>query len=328
MRSTTIINFMKYRISVLIMIVGIFSSQILFAQSEVTKTFTGIKKIRLSTASGACKIIKSTDGKVTVMVKHNFEKDLYQPVFSQEGDRLEMKEDFSSGRSSYNGSGPIWTLTVPEGVDLRFRTGSGDIEAANMKVMLDINTGSGSLVFSKVTGEITANTGSGDIELTEFDGMIEASTGSGTIRVDNSKGDLKLNCGSGNIRLADSQAEFKANSGSGNILGRNLLLLGSSRFSSGSGDAEVVLAGTPKFDISVGSGSGDASLDFHGSAITGEIVMMASKSKGRIVAPFDFEKVEEVNEWGDQVALKKTVVKGSASPRVMVSTGSGSATIK
>lgn len=318
---------MKHRISALIMIVGIFSSQILFAQSEVTKTFTGIKKIYLSTSSGSCKIIKGTDDKVTVVVRHNFEKDFYQPAFSQDGDRLEMKEDFSSSRSSYSGSGPLWTLTIPETVSLRFRSGSGDVAAASMNLNVDITTGSGSLVFNKVTGEISANTGSGDIELTEFNGMIDANTGSGTVRVDNSKGDLKLNCGSGNIRIADSQAEFSASSGSGNIIGRNLLLEGSSRFNSGSGDAEVALGGASKFDLYVGSGSGNASLDFHGSAITGEIVMMASKTKGRIVAPFDFEKVEEVKEWGDQVVLKKTVVKGSASPRVMVSTGSGQATI-
>jgi hypothetical protein len=45
------------------------------------------------------------------------------------------------------------------------------------------------------------------------------------------------------------------------------------------------------------------------------------------VAPFDFEKVEEIKEWGDQVVLKKTVVKGNATPKVTVSTGSGQAVI-
>jgi DUF4097 and DUF4098 domain-containing protein YvlB len=196
-----------------------------------------------------------------------------------------------------------------------------------MKLKLDAISGSGSILLSKVTGEITVSTGSGEIELTEFDGMIDASTGSGTVRVANSKGELRLNCGSGNIRLADSQAEFRASSGSGSIMARNLVLAGLSRFNSGSGDAEVVLGGTPKFDISVGSGSGNATLDFHGNAINGEIVMMASKTKGSISAPFDFEKVEEIEEWGNQVILKKTVVKGSADPKVKVSTGSGQATI-
>ncbi len=318
---------MKKRITSIVMIVGIFAAQTLWAQSEVSKTFTGIKKIRLSTSSGSCKIVKSTDEKVSVVIRHSFEKDFYRPELTQDGDRLELKEEFSSSRSSYSGSGPLWTLTIPEGVDLRFKSGSGDIEATNMKLKLDVSTGSGGITLSKVTGEITATTGSGDIELDEFDGMIEASTGSGTARVTNSKGEIRLNCGSGSIRVADSQAEFRASSGSGSIMARNLILAGSSRFSSGSGDAEVVLGATPKYDISVGSGSGNAFLDFHGNAITGEIVMMACKTKGSISAPFDFEKVEEIKEGGDQVVLKKTVVKGAAIPKVSVSTGSGQATI-
>lgn len=318
---------MKNRITGILIMVGIIAAQTLFAQSESTKTFTGIKKIRLSTSSGSCKIVKGSDDKVTVAIRHNFEKDFYRPELTQDGDRLELREDFNSGRSSYSGSGPLWTLTIPESVELKFKSGSGDLDAANMKLNLDINTGSGSITLSKVTGEITATTGSGDVELMDFDGMIEASTGSGTARVANSKGEIRLSCGSGNIRLADSQAEFKASSGSGSVMARNLLLQGSSRFSSGSGDAEVILGGAPKFDISVGSGSGNATLDFNGNAINGEIVMTASKSRGSIVAPFDFEKVEEIREYGDQVVLKKTVVKGTATPRVMVSTGSGQATI-
>lgn len=319
---------MKNRITGIIMIVATMAAQTIYAQTETTEFFSGVKTIRLSTSSGSCKINRSTDDKVRVVNRHSFEKDFYKPVFSKEGDRLEIKEDFSSSRSNYNGSGPLWTLSIPEGIDVRFKTGSGDIEASNMKLKLDATSGSGSVLLSKVTGEITVNTGSGEIELSEFDGIIDASTGSGTVRVANSKGELRFNCGSGSIRLADSQAEFRASSGSGSIMARNLVLAGSSRFNSGSGDAEVVLGGTPKFDISVGSGSGDASLDFHGNAIAGEIVMMANKTKGSIVAPFEFEKVEEIKEWGDQVVLKKTAVKGSAIPKVMVSTGSGQATIK
>ena len=89
-----------------------------------------------------------------------------------------------------------------------------------------------------------------------------------------------------------------------------------------------MLAGALKYDIAVGSGSGNAELNFNGNEIAGEIVMMANKTNGRIVAPFDFEKVEESKQWGDQVTVKKTVMKGSATQRVTVSTGSGEATLK
>lgn len=173
---------------------------------------------------------------------------------------------------------------------------------------------------------MSVSTGSGDLDIEAFDGVLDGSTGSGTIRVLNSKGELKLNCGSGNIRITDSQAEFRASTGSGDVAARNLKLVAASRFNSGSGDAQVQLAGSPMFDISVGSGSGNAELDFNGNEISGDIVMTANKKNGRIVAPFDFDKTEETMEGGDQVTVRKSVVKGTQ--KISVSTGSGEAIIR
>jgi len=307
-------------------LLGVLAPASLLAQKEISKSFTGVKSIRIQTASGDCKIVKGTNASVGVTVRHGYDEKEYEPVFEQSGDRLELTEDYKA--RSVSGSGPFWTLTIPEGIDVRFRTGSGDVEAANMKLRMDVNTGSGSVAFRKVSGDVTINTGSGDLDIEEYDGILDASTGSGTARVTNSKGELKLNCGSGNIRIADSKAEFRASSGSGDVTARNLVLAGSSRFSSGSGDAEVFLGGTPAFDVSVGSGSGNAELNFNGHEIAGEIVMSAGKSRGNIVAPFDFDKVEEMKEWGDQVTVRKSVVKGNGKQKVNVSTGSGEAVIR
>lgn len=299
---------------------------VLLAQKEISKTFTGVKSIRIQTASGDCKIVKSASATVGVSVRHGYDEKEYEPIFEQSGDRLDLKENYKV--SSVMGSGSVWTLTIPEGIDVRFRTGSGDIEAANMKLRLDVNTGSGSVVFRKVNGDVTINTGSGDLDIEEYDGVLDANTGSGTARVTNSKGELKVNCGSGNIRIADSQAQFRANTGSGDVTARNLQLAGSSRFSSGSGDAQVILAGTLAYDVSVGSGSGNAELNFNGNEIAGEIVMSANKDRGSIVAPFEFDKVEETKEGGDQITVRKSVVKGNSRQKVSVSTGSGEAIIK
>jgi DUF4097 and DUF4098 domain-containing protein YvlB len=296
------------------------------AQKEVSKAFKGIKSIRMNTASGSCKIVKSTDASVTVNIIHGYEEGVFEPIFEQNGDRLELREDYHA--RSVSGSSPRWTLTIPEEVEVRFRTGSGDIEASNMKLRLDATTGSGNVAFRKVTGDINVNTGSGDFDLEEVDGIIDANTGSGTARISNSRGQLKISCGSGVIRITDSQGEFRANTGSGDVIGRNITLTGSSKFNSGSGDAQVVLGGALKYDISVGSGSGNAELNFNGNEIAGEIIMMANKTNGRIIAPFDFANVEESTQWGDQVTVKKTVMKGSATQRVSVSTGSGEATLR
>lgn len=298
----------------------------LFAQKEINKTFSGVKSIRMNTSSGDCRILKSADATVSVSVRHGYEENEFEPGFLQTGDRLELKENYKA--QSVSGSSPVWTVTIPEGIDVRFRTGSGSIEATSMKLQLDVNTGSGSVTFTRVTGDVTVNTGSGDLDIEAFDGVLDGSTGSGTIRVLNSKGELKLNCGSGNIRITDSQAEFRASTGSGDVAARNLTLVGASRFNTGSGDAQVLLAETPQFDIAVGSGSGNAELDFNGNEISGEIVMTANKSRGKIVAPFEFEKTEETKEWGDQITVRKSAMRGKGKQKVSVSTGSGEAIIR
>ena len=295
------------------------------AQKEVTKSFSGIKSIRMTGSSGDCKILKSTDGTVKVYVRHSYAESEFTPTMEQSGDLLILKEEYLV--RSVSGTSPRWTLTIPEGTEVRFRTGSGGLEATGMKLQLDVNTGSGSVALQKVSGEITVNTGSGDFDLEDSDGTIDVSIGSGTVRISNSRGKLKLGCGSGNIRINNSQGVFRASTGSGDVIGHSVSLEGSSNFSSGSGDAQVVLAGTLKYDIAVGSGSGDAELNFNGSEVSGEIVMVANKENGRIIAPFEFEKVEEINKGRDQVTVKKTVTKGKGTNQVRISTGSGNATL-
>jgi hypothetical protein len=161
-----------------------------------------------------------------------------------------------------------------------------------------------------------------------YAGELNINSGSGEIAVRKSEGDMNLNGGSGNIRIADSKASFSANSGSGNVIGSNVTLTGSSKFNSGSGDAEILLAVAPSYNISVNSGSGDSQLDFNGAKIEGEVVMKANKKNGIIKAPFDFDKTEELNEHGDQVIVKKTAIKGNGNIKIAVSTGSGAAVLK
>ncbi len=308
-----------------IAVVVILAPVSLFAQKELNKSFTGIKKIRMNTSSGGCKIGKSSNASVTVGVKYSFDDDQFEPSIVQEGDRLVIREKFKGHSVSGDAD---WVLSVPDNTDIQFNTGSGNVESSNMALQLDAVTGSGDLVFTNITGEIKGTTGSGDVELDNFNGEIDATTGSGSMSVNKSSGEIKLNCGSGNIRITDSKATFRANTGSGKIAGRNITLDGSSSFNTGSGDAQVVLAATPQFDIGVNSGSGNAELNFNGNAIIGEIVMRASKRYGKITAPFEFDKTEELREGGDQVTVEKTAVKGNASHRISVSTGSGEAILK
>jgi len=296
------------------------------AQERVTKEFAGIEKISINTSSGDCILKKGSGTEVKVELEHDFGNG-YEPVIEKEGNRLMIKEKFRGG--SWSGSAK-WTLTIPDNMDVRFNTGSGNFEASNLKFELDMNTGSGDIILASVKGDLRSNTGSGDVEISDFDGDMKANTGSGNMRLANSVGDVRLNCGSGNIRIKDTNAVISANVGSGDIDASGVTLAGSSSFNSGSGTTEVMLAATPKYDISVNSGSGDATLDFEGNKIEGLVVMKANKKNGRISAPFSFDTEEEIdNDSGrwSQTIIKKTVQLGKSDVQIKVSSGSGTAKI-
>ncbi len=306
-------------------ILGIFLIPLtLGAQEEKTKTFNGIKSIRMNTSSGIHKIQKSTNTSVTVLLRHTYKAGIEHTI-EQDGDRLIINETLTDRNARGESS---WMLTVPDDLPIRFLTGSGNIDASDIKLDLDATTGSGDLVFRKVTGHIKATTGSGDLELQGFNGDINVTIGSGNARVENSQGNIRVNCGSGTIRVADSKAKFRMNNGSGNVVSRNITLDGSSQFNSGSGNAQVILAVTPQHNLSVNSGSGAAELNFNGNEIAGEIVMRANKRTGIISSPFPFDKEEEISGEGGQVTMKKTFMKGNSSRVIEVTTGSGEAIIK
>lgn len=291
---------------------------------QLHKSFEGVKKIRMNTSSGDCKLVKGNNATVTVDLEHTF-GDRLKPEVEQNGDMLEIREVFRSGSSSGHSK---WTVTVPDGIDVKFSSGSGNFDASNLSFDLSASSGSGDLSFLMVKGDIKGTSGSGNLELDNFAGELKMNSGSGNITVRKSEGDISLNCGSGNIRINDSKASFSANSGSGNVVGYNVTLTGSSKFNSGSGDAEILLSAAPSYNISVNSGSGDSQLDFNGAKIEGEVVMKANKKNGVIKAPFDFDKTEEIDERGNQVIVKKTAVRGNSDIKIAVSTGSGIAVLK
>ena len=306
-------------------IIGMLTSLTSLAQKEITKNFNGIKKIKVTTASGSCVLNKSQNASVTLKLTYTYSDDDYTPSIVQEGDELVVKEKFHT--RSANGSAD-WKLTVPDNLSVQFVTGSGDIEAADLSINLNATTGSGDFMFNGVSGDLECTTGSGDVELENAGGSIKATSGSGSFRVSKSNGDLNLTTGSGNHKISESSAKFHVTTGSGRINGTALTPEGASSFTTGSGNAEVQFASSPKHDVSIASGSGDAILNFNGNEINGKIVMKASKKHGSIEAPFAFEKTEEIEHSGNDVTIKKTAVKGNGKPTIEISTGSGAAVLK
>ncbi|MGW8122949.1 DUF4097 family beta strand repeat-containing protein [Roseivirga echinicomitans] len=291
-----------------------------FAQERITKTFLGIENVNLTTASGNGTIKRSKNSEVTVTVEYTFDDDIYKPIFEQNGSTLKIDEKFE--RSRWNRGYARWTLEVPNGIDLNFKTGSGNIEVSGVNINVVARSGSGNIYIQDLEGTVSSITGSGNLEFSNLIGTHNGSTGSGNIRIDRSQGDSDMSTGSGNVRLRDVSGAFKMSSGSGNIIVESAAIKGASGFRTGSGNVEVGLSSALNYDLNLGTGSGNATLNFNGSQIAGEFIMEAS-SKNSIQAPFNFDNASERG----RRHVKEAKI-GNKNIVVKISSGSGRAVVR
>ena len=134
-----------------------------YAQQRITKTFSGVQNINLTTASGNGIIKRSKNSEVTVTVEYTFNEEIYKPIFNQEGTTLKVEEKFEGSR--WNRGSANWTLEVPNGIDLNFRTGSGNIEASGVNINVAAKSGSGNIEVQDLEGKVSVISGSGNLAL-------------------------------------------------------------------------------------------------------------------------------------------------------------------
>ena len=266
---------------------------------------------------------KSEDTDVTVELTYTYPSTSFDPIIDQDGSDLNIKEEFNT--STTKGQS-FWVLSIPDDMVVNFVSGSGGFIVNDVNIKTTSKVGSGDIEFNQVSGSHTVRTGSGSIDLDGVAGTFKVNAGSGDLDLQSSTGSFEVNVGSGNIFIEESEAKFAINVGSGDINASDIKLSGQSAFNSGSGDAEIELAGQLNHDISVNSGSGDAILDFDGVKISGEITMEANKSNGKIEAPFSFDEIEEESV-GSNIKICKKARIGNSTVRINVSTGSGLAKI-
>ncbi len=277
------------------------------AQTQLERSFEGIEVIEMSVGSGDAYFEKGSDQSVSFVLKHDI--DGYDPIIEQRGRKLVIKEENQRGNWGYRGSSS-WSFKVPDDIKIEFNTGSGDVLISDLTVTAQMNSGSGDFEMDKVNGDFQMNTGSGDFEIKD------------------AQGDFQINTGSGDVDIRSSEISIQVNTGSGSVEARDLTLSGSCDFNAGSGDVEITLSAPLDHDIALNSGSGDAILDFDGNKIEGMVVMKVNKKNGRIKAPFQFDKEEEINDGGRRnVVLKKSAKIGEKDVRIAISSGSGTAEI-
>ena len=281
-------------------------SSSIFAQKEIKKVFEQQEKIKMKLALGSLIINKSTSDKIHVFLEYTFDDDNFEAVFKEKSRYLQIEEKFYGGNPKGFSK---WELSVPDGVEIDFNTGTGDLTIEGVNV------------------EIGGNTGTGDIEIIKSVGKYKLNTGTGEILVHLSEGDFNVNAGTGRVYIEDSTGDFHANSGTGGVEAKNITLLEDGSFNVGTGNAYVKAPKGNDFVLTVNSGTGDATLDMDGQKLQGYFELSANKRGGRIKSSVKFDKEEEYGN-GYGTIIQKSFTAGKESPEYYISTGTGKAELK
>jgi hypothetical protein len=296
------------RLLTMTVLIGWMASLPLFAQKdkEITKTFAQKKEVRLKFALGSCTLKKSSDERIHVHLVYSYDEEKFESRMEERARYLLLEEKFHG--NNHRGGYSNWTVSVPEGTEIDFRTGTGD------------------LVIEGMTIKIEGSTGTGDIEITEANGDFDLNTGTGNIEVTDSNGEFELNSGTGKVRVENSKGNFNAKSGTGRVEANNLTIEDEGDFKCGTGDVEVISPKGDDYDLSVRSSTNDAVLSLRGIPLEGYFEFTAHARSGRIRCPVKFDKEEEYWD-SDQKYMRKSFTKGKGTPRFYISTGTGRATL-
>jgi len=176
------------------------------------------------------------------------------------------------------------------------------------------------------------------LNVDSFDGSISVLTGTGTMTFKHSKGMFDISTGLGDIRFVQCEGTFNVSGGQADIDASRIVIEDESKFLTNGGDIKVVLAKTPRHNITITTGTGRGLLDYNGNTIVGSFKFSAEKGKGRIVSPYRFERqttykddlkiIRNQNDEGKKVDyLLKEQVIGNSLPEILIKTIRGSAVL-
>ena len=295
------------------------------AQEHVeTASFARKEVVNISTASGKIDIRGENTDTIDVVVTYTFSPDRYDPQFIEKNGELLLREEFKrssgSGRSS-------WVVTVPIGTKIVGNSASGAITIEGTEAGCNLNTASGNITVLDTEGDLEINTASGRIEVRELRGNFSAGSASGKVIGTDISGNVAANTASGEIRLQGVSGSLDLNTATGEITARDVGLGYHSRISTATGDIRVELSQSSEYDLAINTATADVTLDYNGNAIKGTFEFEARQSRGRIASPFTFDH-ETTFVDGGHTYDRKTFTRGSSSPRISLSTSTGTVEVK
>ena len=311
------------------------------AKIEIKKSFSGKSKIFLETVAGECTIKKNTGETIEVQYLSSSKGKANEPIFSGTDEELRLNEkNFISMLSKSS-----WIIQAPENTIIFISTVTGDISVSGMKKKTDIRTISGKIIANEMDGVTELNAVSGNIDaenitgktnffvgngkliIKNISGIIGIKTLQGVIEAENLNGKVSARMPNGNFRLKSCQGSFEIKTASGEIWATDTKITGNSYFRNASGDIQVTLGAPPIGDLTLDSAAGKALLNFSGYPLKGYFEFKAISESGEIIAPLEFDKEEEMEEWGNTY-LYKSIKLGSDKPRISILTSTGEAILK
>lgn len=172
--------------------------------------------------------------------------------------------------------GISYDIAVPDETQVNAHTGSGNVDAYDVKGPAELGTGSGSIHAENIPGRVAASTGSGNvtvtragetkartgsgsIEIAQIAGGVDANTGSGNVTVASATGAVHAEAGSGQVRIEGAKADVEAHSGSGGLTVDGTPKAAHWNLRSGSGGVNVTLPPGTAFEVDAHTGSGSIS---------------------------------------------------------------------
>lgn len=272
----------------------------------LSKSFPAVERLKIKLVLGDCLLKTSTSGKIDINLKYSYPDEFFEPYFNESSKSLTIQEKFLDNNP---GGHAFWEISIPKGKEVKFESATGDLEISTTDVEIDGNTGTGDIIMNKAAGQFDLNTGTGKIVVKDC------------------QGEFDLNSGTGKVKIENTSGEFKANSGTGDVSVANISITDEADFNSGTGDVEVLRPKGNDFDLTLNSGTNNATLDMGGLPVEGYFEFSANAHGGDIRSPYDFDE-EKFSPRGDHDTVVKSFRKGKNTPRYYIGTGTGTAELK
>jgi DUF4097 and DUF4098 domain-containing protein YvlB len=310
-------------------------------KQEIRKTFKNKTAVKINTISGDCVVKKGPGPDIEVFFVHTYSNLAFEPRFIEENSTLILTDKFR-----LSGSGDsTWHVTVPEKTDIHYRSISGDFSVEGLKSNiyaktisggvrawncvgdLDLGSISGNMDIRGLSGKVNIKSASSDLKVKNLSGEISVKTASGDVEAEGLQGLITIKVPSGDVDIKNAKGGFQIKSASGDIDAGGIILTKPSHFKVASGSVYISLAQSADYDLTLDSASGDVVLNYNGNPIEGYFEFKASLDSGEIIAPFPFDKEEEIEKWGKTYVIKsfKRVVE---IPRIYIYTATGKAVLK